>query len=76
MAKDDKSAAAVAEGASNDKPAELLVSLDEFCSRLSESIRSPELIGAFFSVERSAGRMSDLPSVYQSRYDEFINREV
>lgn len=75
MAKDDKGAAAVAESAT-DKPVEISVALDEFCSRLSENITAPELIGAFYKCELAAARLADLPSEYQSRYEKFINRTV
>lgn len=49
------------------------VTLAEFCARLSESVRRPELIGAFEYVERSAGRLRDAPADYQARFESFCN---
>lgn len=65
-----------------DQPAEEAVvpldqiTLHEFCLRLSESIRRPELISAFEHVERRAGRIKDTDAAFRSRYDQFINAPV
>lgn len=49
------------------------VSLTEFCTRLSASVKRPELIGAFHSVEKSAGRISATDAEFRRRYDAFCN---
>lgn len=62
-----------------DKPvevAQIKVSLNEFCTRLSETVIRPELIGAFASVERSAGHVSGTVAEFESRYNDFINKPV
>lgn len=53
--------------------AEFPLSLDEFCTRLSGSDRRVEMIGAFFSVEKSAGRTKDTETAYRTRYAAFCN---
>lgn len=52
------------------------VNLDEFCARLSESLKRPELIGAFEFVERRAGRLSGTEQDFQGRFEAFINTPV
>lgn len=52
------------------------VTLDEFCARLSSSVSSPELIGAFEHVERVAGRMQDTEDAFKSRFAAFVNSPV
>ena len=52
------------------------VSLDEFCTRLSETVKSPELIGGFHFTERAAGRMRGTSEAYKARFDEFLNKPV
>lgn len=49
------------------------LSLTEFCTRLSETVKRPELIGAFEHVERRAGRNSATDAEFRARYNEFIN---
>lgn len=56
--------------------AEIKLSLHEFCARLSETVKRPELIGAFEHVERVADRNADTASAYQLRYDAFITKPV
>ncbi len=53
---------------------EFPLTLDEFCSRLSINDRRVELIGAFHSTEKAAGRTKDLESKYSARYTAFINQ--
>lgn len=50
--------------------------LDEFCTHLSITDKRVEMIGAFHSVERQAGRSKDLASAYASRYQSFCNKPV
>lgn len=52
---------------------EIPLSLDEFCTRLSQSDRRVELIGGFHSVEVRAGRTKDVESAFKARFDEFVN---
>lgn len=52
------------------------LSLVEFCTRLSESVKRPELIGGFEFIERRAGRVKDTASAYQQRFDAFIKTPV
>ena len=49
------------------------VGLHEFCARLSASVKSPELIGAFEHVERVGDRMQDTEDAYKSRFAAFVN---
>lgn len=49
------------------------ISLTEFCTRLSASVKRPELIGAFHSVEKAAGRVSATDAEFRQRYDAFCN---
>lgn len=48
----------------------------EFCARLSESLRKPELIGAFHSTEVAAGVERDTAEAFQARFEEFVNKPV
>lgn len=78
MAKND----APVEQAKDESPAvkpvveTITVSLNEYCTRLSEKVIRPELIGAFASTERAAGKVSDTPENFQARYNSFINKPV
>lgn len=75
MAKADT--AAPAQGAAQDAgsaPASLPLTLTDFCLRLSESLRRPELIGAFEFHERTAGRLKATAEEFQARFDEFTNK--
>lgn len=75
MAKDATTAtpADTTETAAADVP---MLTLTEFCVRLSETVKSPELIGAFESTEKRAGTIKDSAAGYQARYDAFINTPV
>ena len=53
-----------------------LVTLNEFCTRLSMNDRRVELIGGFHFVERQAGRLKDAESSYQARYTAYLNKPV
>lgn len=50
------------------------LTLNEFCTRLSQSDSRVELIGAFHSVEKRAGHFKDFESAYQARFTTFINQ--
>lgn len=50
--------------------------LNEFCSRLSKTVKRPELIGAFEHSERIAGRLEDTEAEFQARYSSFCNKPV
>ena len=54
----------------------ILVSLNEFCSRLSETVARPELIGAFAFSERATSISRDTVDAFQARYTAFINKPV
>lgn len=56
--------------------AEPALSITDFCTRLSETVSRPELIGAFAHVEQKAQRLSDTAANYRTRYDAFINKPV
>ena len=77
MAKAD-TAASVQEAAQDagTAPAAVSLTLTEFCIRLSESVRRPELIGAFEFHERNAGRLKATATEFQARFDEFTNKPV
>jgi len=60
----------------NDDPAVEKVTLDEFCLRLSASVRRPELINGFHYVETKAGRVKDYESAFKSRFDAFVKTPV
>lgn len=57
-------------------PDEFPIDLNEFCARLSGTDRRVELISGFHHAERSAGRVTDLPSAYTRRFGEFQTRPV
>lgn len=52
------------------------ITLDEFCQRLSETVRRPELIAGFYSTASASGAHADTQAGYQSRFDIFINTPV
>lgn len=52
------------------------LSLTEFCTRLSETVKRPELIGAFEFTERRAGRNKATEAEYRSRFDAFVKTPV
>lgn len=56
--------------------AEPSLSLADFCTRLSETVSRPELIGAFAHVEQKAGNVKDTAANYRTRFDAFINKPV
>lgn len=52
------------------------LTLQEFCIRLSVDDRRVELIGAFESDERRAGRLKDTAEAYAARYKAFTTKPV
>lgn len=52
------------------------LTVTEFCTRLSEKHRTPELIGAFHAEEVGAGHVKDTESAFASRFSAFANRPV
>lgn len=54
----------------------ILVTLNEFCTRLSNTDRRVELIGGFHFTETRAGRNKDTESNYQARYTAFLTKPV
>ena len=52
------------------------LTLTEFCRRLSERVRSPELIGAFYHGELAAERLRDTEAEYKARFDAFTKKPV
>lgn len=57
-------------------PAPVALTLTEFCTRLSKSVRRPELIAAFESVEKRAGRVKDTEANFRARFDTFVNTPI
>lgn len=58
-----------------DSPAtEFPISLDEFCTRQSGKDQRVELIGAFFRVEKAAGRTQDLQGAFAARFEAFASQ--
>jgi hypothetical protein len=55
---------------------ELPQHLNEFCARLSATVKRPELIGSFEHHERTGGRLSATESEFKSRFDAFLNKPV
>lgn len=53
---------------------EIPLSVQEFCTRLSQADRRVELIGAFHSMEVMAGRTKDVESAFSKRFNEFVNQ--
>ncbi len=70
-----KTAEVVAEQASEPAPADT-VTLDEFCTRLSETDRRVELLGAFHHTEQRAGNVRDTAEAFRARFDDFVNKPV
>lgn len=62
----------VAAAQSSDTPAaEFKQTLAEFCTALSGVDRRVEMVNAFFTSERVAGRTADMPSAYRNRFAQF-----
>lgn len=65
---------AVSPVAKKKEPESFEVSLDNFCSELSQSDKRVELIGGFHHTETKAGRMKDFGSAYLTRFLAFVNQ--
>lgn len=71
MSKNAKDATAQAESV---EPIRL--TLNEFCARLSKTVKRPSLLGGFEHTERVAGRLTDTDEAFRARFDAFINKPV
>lgn len=49
------------------------LTLHDFCLRLSESVKKPELIGAFSASQTRAGVVKDTEAAFRKAFDKFIN---
>ncbi len=52
------------------------LTLDEFCTRLSQNDKRVELIGGFYADEKSAGHTKDTEANYKKRLNNFANKPV
>jgi hypothetical protein len=50
------------------------ISISVFCARKSETVRRPELIGAFCAHSTAAGDVSDTEAGFNLKYDDFITK--
>lgn len=57
-------------------PAEPTLSLQEFCRRLSETVKHPELIAGFEYSERVAGNTEGTLDKFQAAYSAFVIKPV
>ena len=57
-------------------PADVSLSLTDFCIRLSETVRRPELIGAFEFTERQAGQTQGTEPEFRARFAAFSSKPV
>ena len=73
MAKGNPTASPELEQAAEAAPA---LTLQEFCARLSETLRRPELIGAFHHRAASQGLTHATAAEFQAAFDEFVNTPV
>lgn len=71
MAKDSKLVDEVV--AAPVEEAEFPLTVEEACARISATDRRVEMIGAFHSSEKAAGRLKDLESAYRERFAAFCN---
>ena len=53
-----------------------VLTLDEFCARLSERVRKIPLISGFAADCRRLDRMRDTEAAYQAAFDAFRNRSA
>lgn len=52
------------------------LTLTDFCTRLSETVRRPELIGAFEHIQKAAGGSRATEAEFRSRFTAFINKPI
>lgn len=57
-------------------PSPVVLTLVDFCTRLSETVRRPELIGGFNADQKAAGHHHDTEAAYRARFDAFINKPI
>ena len=57
-------------------PQESKIPLDEFCRRLSETVKRVELLGGFEFSERRAGRLKDTEASYRERFETFVKTPI
>ena len=55
---------------------EFPLSLQEFCTRLSQDDKRVELIGAFHADQQASGHMKDTETNYRERFAQFGERPV
>ena len=65
-----------ADGVAVEQAEPILISLEEFCIRLSSIKKSVELIGGFESDEIRAGRLRDTQEAFDIRFEAFANRSA
>jgi hypothetical protein len=59
-----------------DAPSRFPLSLDHFCTNLSKRDRRVELISAFHSEEKLAGKVMDTDAAFLERFAAFTTRKV
>lgn len=69
-----KESAAAADAAA--VPETVEITLVEFCTRLSETVRRPELIGAFEHASKAAGKVKAAADVFAADFAAFRNKPV
>lgn len=69
-----KNTAAAAPVETAGQPDEL--TLTEFCTRLSATVRRPELLAGFESTEKSTGRVKDTAEAFAERFNAFCKKPV
>lgn len=57
-------------------PEAVRLSLDDFCIRLSETVRRPTLIGGFNADQKAGGFLAGTEAEFRARYEEFVNKPV
>jgi hypothetical protein len=63
--------------AAADAPVEVVeLTLNEFCQRLSETVRRPELLSAFEYTERAADRIKGTVAEFEARFEQFRKTPV
>lgn len=55
---------------------EAQITLNEFCTQLSQSDKRVELIGGFNATETQAGRIKDTFAGFSERFTAFVNKPV
>lgn len=77
MGKNNDVADSVAEAVATAAPdAGFELTLDEFCTRLSNTDKRVELIGGFAHSERAAGTIKDTEPAFKARFAAFATKPV